>query len=163
MLSSSSRAIIWSVPVLWLIGQQRILRSSLSQINLRNWVTTPIRSGSLRLRRVINLKSRADQGHSEAADTQGQRIPADGNEPNLVRKVYVSYISIPVLSTLHTYFVEYFPDPLTDWVIFVAITATPVSQYPQCPFWCIPSVFASKITELKVVTSFSQEFSGNRL
>ena len=79
----------WDLDLIWsssmLIGQHWIFCSSMSQINLRYWVTILLRSGSLLFRRIINLKSVADHGHSDVdvADTQGHCIPG-GNEPNLI-------------------------------------------------------------------------------
>ena len=86
-----------------------------------------MRSGSLRLKRVISLKSRADQGHSEVADTQGQSIPADGNEPNLIfdgKNLITKY-------AVRTCFIEKLSDSLIYWVGFQAISASCITVSPE--------------------------------
>ena len=112
-----------------LIGQHWIFCPSMSQINLRNWVRILLRSGSPFLRRVINLKSRADHGHSDdvVADTQGHCI-SGGNEPNLIRLFDVSYV---VKKVIPTNFVEnLFDSHLTFWSGFQAITTSSITVSP---------------------------------
>ena len=136
--------LIWSLSSR-LIGQHWIFCPSVSQINLRNWVRILLRSGSPFLRRVINLKSRADHGHSSdvVADTQGHCI-SGGNEPNLIRVFDVSYVIKKWSSYLPTWLRIFSIVTRLSGLVFKQ-SPLPVSQYPQCPFWCIPSLFVCKI------------------
>ena len=140
--------LIWSLSSR-LIGQHWIFCPSVSQINLRNWVRILLRSGSPFLRRVINLKSRADHGHSSdvVADTQGHCI-SGGNEPNLIRVFDVSYVIKKWSSYLPTWLRIFSIVTRLSGLVFKQ-SPLPVSQYPQCPFWCIPSLFVCKIKKKK--------------